>query len=152
MFIGRWNRLLPEFKSDPVATDLNLISHPKAIQDARILLLCAFLPDTSCWWQFWASSVAVIACGFWITTPSLREGFAFGENSAYVTDSSVPQPKHCASCQGGRSFDAAFRYFFRLVDVAARCSAIRDWTIAQIPGSTTDHHELICDGVPEICK
>jgi hypothetical protein len=29
--------------------------------------------------------------------------------------------------------DSAFRYFFRQVDVAALCAAIRDWTISQIP-------------------
>ena len=29
--------------------------------------------------------------------------------------------------------DSPFRYFFRQVDVAPLCAAIRDWTIAQIP-------------------
>jgi hypothetical protein len=30
--------------------------------------------------------------------------------------------------------DSAFRYFFPQVDVASICAAIRDWTLAQIPG------------------
>ena len=32
--------------------------------------------------------------------------------------------------------DSSFRYFFQQVDVAAVCTAIRDWTIAQIPGGS----------------
>ena len=42
--------------------------------------------------------------------------------------------------------DSAFRYFFRQVDVAALCTAIRDWTIAQIPGGAADLDQLVCDG------
>jgi len=42
--------------------------------------------------------------------------------------------------------DSAFRYFFQHVDVAALCTAIRDWTIAQIPGGAADLDQLICDG------
>jgi len=42
--------------------------------------------------------------------------------------------------------DSAFRNFFSQVDVAAMCGAIRDWTIAQIPGGTTDLDQLVCDG------
>ena len=42
--------------------------------------------------------------------------------------------------------DSAFRYFFRQVDVAALSSAIRDWTIAQIPGGAADLDQLVCDG------
>ena len=32
------------------------------------------------------------------------------------------------------------------MDVAALCAAIRDWTIAQIPGGAADLDQLICDG------
>jgi hypothetical protein len=32
------------------------------------------------------------------------------------------------------------------VDVTASCSAIRDWTIAQIPGGAADLDQLVCDG------
>ncbi len=42
--------------------------------------------------------------------------------------------------------DSAFRTFFQQVDVAALCAAIRDWTIAQIPGGTGDLNQLVCDG------
>lgn len=42
--------------------------------------------------------------------------------------------------------DSSFRYFFHQVDVAALCAAIRDWTIAQIPGGTSDLDQLVCDG------
>jgi hypothetical protein len=42
--------------------------------------------------------------------------------------------------------DSAFRYFFQHVDVAALCTAIRDWTIAQIPGGAADLEQRICDG------
>jgi hypothetical protein len=41
--------------------------------------------------------------------------------------------------------DSSFRYFFHQVDVAALCAAIRDWTIAQIPGGTEDLDQLVCD-------
>jgi hypothetical protein len=42
--------------------------------------------------------------------------------------------------------DSAFRYFFLHVDVVALCAAIRDWTIAQIPGGAADIDQLVCDG------
>ena len=32
------------------------------------------------------------------------------------------------------------------MDVAALCAAIRDWTLAQIPGGTADLDQLVCDG------
>jgi hypothetical protein len=42
--------------------------------------------------------------------------------------------------------DLAIRYCFRQVEVAALCAAIRNWTIAQIPGGAEDLDQLICDG------
>ena len=42
--------------------------------------------------------------------------------------------------------DSSFRYFFYKVDVASLCAAIRDWTIAQIPGGAADLDQLVCDG------
>ena len=42
--------------------------------------------------------------------------------------------------------DSAFRYFFLQVDVASICAAIRDWTLAQIPGGAMDLDQLVCDG------
>ena len=41
--------------------------------------------------------------------------------------------------------DSSFRYFFQQVDVAALCTAIRDWTIAQIPGGAANLDQLVCD-------
>jgi hypothetical protein len=41
--------------------------------------------------------------------------------------------------------DSSFRYFFQQVDVAALCTAIRDWTIAQIPGGAANRDQLVCD-------
>jgi hypothetical protein len=38
--------------------------------------------------------------------------------------------------------DSSFRYFFLKVDVAALCAAIRNWTIAQIPGDVADLDQL----------
>jgi DDE_Tnp_1-associated len=42
--------------------------------------------------------------------------------------------------------DSAFRYFFLQVNVAGLCAAIRDWTIAQVPGGAEDIDQLVCDG------
>ena len=42
--------------------------------------------------------------------------------------------------------DSVFRYFFRQVDVAGLSSAIRDWTMAKIPGGTAYLDQLVCDG------
>ena len=42
--------------------------------------------------------------------------------------------------------DSSFRYFFYQVDVAALCAAIRDCTIAQMPGGAADLDQLVCDG------
>jgi hypothetical protein len=39
--------------------------------------------------------------------------------------------------------DSSFRYFFRLVDVAALCAAIRDWSIGQITGGAVDLDQLV---------
>ena len=41
--------------------------------------------------------------------------------------------------------DSSFRYFFQQVDVAALCAAIRDSTIAQIPGVAADLDQLVGD-------
>jgi hypothetical protein len=42
--------------------------------------------------------------------------------------------------------DFSFRDFFHQVDVPALCAAIRDWTIAHIPGGAADLDQLECDG------
>lgn len=42
--------------------------------------------------------------------------------------------------------DSSFCYLFHQVDVAALCTARRDWMIVQIPGGTADLDQLVCDG------
>ena len=42
--------------------------------------------------------------------------------------------------------DTAFRHFFLQMDIRSPCTAIRDWTIAQIPGGAGGFDQLICDG------
>ena len=42
--------------------------------------------------------------------------------------------------------DSAFRYFSLQVDVASICGALRDWTLALIPGGAMDLDQLVCDG------
>ena len=41
--------------------------------------------------------------------------------------------------------DSAIRYIFQHVDVAALCTAFRDWTIAQIPVKAVDLDQLVYD-------
>jgi hypothetical protein len=42
--------------------------------------------------------------------------------------------------------DSAFRYFFQQMDVTVPCAAIRDWTLAEIPGGAKELDQLVCDG------
>jgi hypothetical protein len=42
--------------------------------------------------------------------------------------------------------DLTFQYFFLQVVVVALCTAIRDWTVAQITGGANDLEQLVCDG------
>jgi hypothetical protein len=42
--------------------------------------------------------------------------------------------------------DSTFRYFFQQADLPALCTAIRDWTIAQIPGGAEGLEALVCVG------
>ena len=44
--------------------------------------------------------------------------------------------------------DPASRHFFLQLEVAALCTAIRDWTIAQIPDGAADLDQLVWDGKP----
>ena len=43
------------------------------------------------------------------------------------------------------SSDSAFRYFFKQVELSTLGAAIRDWTIAEIPGDATELDRLVCD-------
>lgn len=83
--------------------------------------------------------MAARACGIWSATPD-GEGFAYAiRHHAVLTESLGIELRRPPS-------DSSFRYFFHQVDVAALCAAIRDWTIAQIPGGAEDLDQLVCDG------
>ena len=118
-------------KSDCAATDLDLISYLKAIPDAR-MRRGVRIP------AWYLMLVAVL--GILSRCQSLRdlERFAIRHHSV-LTKSLGLKLRRPPS-------DSAFRYFFRQVDVAALCTAIRDWTIAQIPGGAGDLDQLVCDG------
>jgi hypothetical protein len=118
-------------ESASAATDLDLISFLKAIPDARMrrgVRIPAWYP------------LVVAVLGILSGCQSLRdlERFAIRHHAA-LTEARGLELRRPPS-------DSAFRYFFRQVDVAAICTAIRDWTIAQIPGGATDLNQLVCDG------
>ena len=113
------------------ATDLDLISFLKAIPDARMrggiripawyLLLVAVLGNPS-------------------RCHGLRDLERFAIRHHSVLTEALGIELRCPPS------DSAFRYFFRQVDMAALCAAIRDWTISQIPGGAADLDQLVCDG------
>ncbi|MCP9801876.1 transposase family protein [Synechococcus sp. RedBA-s] len=129
MGFGRWYRpvLVPE--TAPAATDLDLISYLQAIPDAR-MRRGGRIPA----WYLLLVAVLGVLSG----CQSLRdlERFARRHHGA-LTQSLGLELRRPPS-------DSAFRYFFLQVDVAALCAAIRDWTIAQIPGGATDLDQLVC--------
>ena len=118
-------------KSDCAATDLDLISYLKAIPDAR-MRRGVRIPA---WYLLLVAVLGILS-----RCQSLRdlERFAIRHHSV-LTKSLGLKLRRPPS-------DSAFRYFFRQVDVAALCTAIRDWTIAQIPGGAGDLDQLVCDG------
>jgi hypothetical protein len=128
---GRRDRLLSVLESASAATDLDLISFLKAIPDAR-MRRGVRIPA----WYLLVVAVLGILSG----CQSLRylERFAIRHHAA-LTEALGLELRRLPS-------DSAFRYFFRQVDVAAICTAIRDWTIAQIPDGATDLDQLVCDG------
>jgi len=114
-------------ESDSAATDLNLISYLKAIPDAR-MRRGVRIPA---WYLLLVAVLGIL---------SLRdlERFAIRHHSD-LTEALGLELRRPPS-------DSAFRYFFRQVDVASLCAAIRDWTIAQIPVGASDLDQLGCDG------
>jgi hypothetical protein len=120
---------VPETAS--AATDLDLISYLQAIPDARMRRGVS-IPA----WYLLLVAVFGILSG----CQSLRnlERFARRHHAA-LTKSLGLELRRPPS-------DSAFCYFFLQVDVAALCTAIRDWTIAQIPCGATELDQLICDG------
>ncbi len=112
-------------------TDLDLISFLRAIPDAR-LRRGVRIPA---WYLLLVAVLGILS-----RCQSLRdlERFAIRHHSV-LTDALGLELRRPPS-------DSAFRYLFQQVDVAALCGAIRDWTIAQIPGGAADLDHLVCDG------
>ena len=120
---------MPETGS--AATDLDLISFLKAIPDTR-MRRGVRIPA----WYLLLVAVLGILSG----CESLRdlERFARRHHAVLGKELEIELRRPPS--------DSAFRYFFLQVDVTAICSAIRDWTIAQIPGGAADLDQLVCDG------
>jgi hypothetical protein len=118
-------------ESASAATDLDLISYLRSIPDARMRRGVRFPA-----WYLLLVAVLGILSG----CQSLRdlERFAI-RHHAVLTEALGIELRRPPS-------DSSFRYFFHQVDVAALCAAIRDWTIAQIPGGAEDLDQLMCDG------
>ena len=118
-------------KSDSAATDLDLISYLKAIPDAR-MRRGVRIPA---WYLLLVAVLGILS-----RCQSLRDLERFAvRHHCDLTESLGLELRRPPS-------DSAFRYFFRQVDVAALCTAIRNWTIAQIPGGAGDLDQLVCDG------
>ena len=128
---GRRKRLLPVLKSESAVVDLDLISFLKAIPDAR-LRRGVRIPA---WYLLLVAVLGILS-----RCQSLRdlERFAIRHHGV-LTEALGLELRRPPS-------DSAFRYFFRQLDVAALSAAIRDWTIAQIPGGAADLDQLVCDG------
>ncbi len=118
-------------ESVSAATDLDLITYLRSIPDARMRRGVRF----PAWYLL---TVAVL--GILSGCQSLRdlERFAIRHHSV-LTEMLGVELRRPPS-------DSSFRYFFHQVDVSALCAAIRDWTIAQIPGGAADLDQLVCDG------
>ncbi len=118
-------------QSVSAATDLDLISYLKAIPDAG-MRRGVRIPA---WYLLLVAVLGILS-----KCESLRDLERFARrHHPVLTESLGIELKRSPS-------DSAFRYFFLQVDVVAVCAAIRDWTIAQIPGGAGDLDQLICDG------
>jgi hypothetical protein len=113
------------------ATDLDLISFLKEIPDPRMRRGIRI----PAWYLLLVAVLGILS-----NCQSLRDLERFAErHHGVLTEALGIELRRYPS-------DSAFRYFFHQVDVAALCAAIRDWTIAQIPGGATDLDQLVCDG------
>ncbi len=131
MGFARWYRLLLVPDTASAATDLDLISHLKAIPDAQMRRGVR----TPAW-----SLLLVAVLGILGGCQSLRDLERFARrHHGTLTKALGLELRRPPS-------DSAFRYFFLQVDVAALCAAIRDWTIAHIPYGAWDLDQLVCDG------
>jgi hypothetical protein len=120
---------LPDTAS--AAIELDLISYLRSIPDARMRRGVRFPA-----WYLLLVAVLGILSG----CQSLRdlERFAIRHHSLLTEVLGVELRRPPS--------DSSFRYFFHQVDVSALCAAIRDRTIAQIPGGAADLDQLVCDG------
>ena len=125
--------------SASAATDLVLISYLRSIPVARMRRGVRFPA-----WYLLLVAVLGILSG----CQSLRdlERYSFGEGFAYAIRYHSALTEALGLELRRPISDSSFRYFFHQVDVTALCAAIRDWTIAQIPGGATDLDQLVCDG------
>ena len=121
----------PLSESLSAATDLDLISFLRAIPDIRMRRGIR-IPA----WYFLLVAVLGILSG----CKSLRdlERFAIRHHIALTSSLGIELRRPPS--------DSAFRYFFQQMDVAVLCAAIRDWTLAQIPGGAAELDQLVCDG------
>ncbi len=119
-------------QSHSAAIDLHLISYLKSIPDALMLRVFRF---PACYWLL----VAVL--GILGGCQSLRdlERFAIRHPSALTQALGLELWRQLS--------DSSFRYYFQQVDVSVLCTAIRDWTIAKIPGGAFDLDQLVCDAM-----
>ncbi len=113
------------------ATDLVLISFLKAIPDARMRRGIR----NPAWYLLLVAVLEILS-----RCQSLGdlERFAIHHHSV-LTEALGIELRRPPS-------DSAFRHYFRQVDVATLCVAIRDWMIAQICGGAADLDPLVCDG------
>ena len=112
-------------------TDLDLISFLRAIPDPR-MRRGVRIPS---WYLLLVAVLGILS-----HCQSLRDLERFAERHHRVlTEALRIELRRYPS-------DSAFRYFFQQVDLSALCAAIRDWTIAQIPGGAEDLDQLVCDG------
>jgi hypothetical protein len=118
-------------ESVSAATDLDLISFLKAIPDVRMRRGIR-IPA----WYLLLVAVLGILSG----CESLRDLERFARRHHAVLGEQLGLALRRPPS------DSAFRYFFLQVNVAGLSAAIRDWTIAQIPGGAADIDQLVCDG------
>jgi hypothetical protein len=111
------------------AFDLDLISFLRAIPDARMRRGIRI----PAWYLLLVAVLGILSC-----CQSLRDLERFAICHAVLTEALGLELQWPSS-------DSAFRFFFRQVDVAAVCAAIRNWTIAQVPCGAGDLDLLICD-------
>ena len=118
-------------KTAVASTDLDLISFLRAIPDPR-MRRGVRIPS---WYLLLVAVLGILS-----RCQSLRDLERFAERHHGVLSEALGiELRRYPS-------DSAFRYFFQQVDDAALCTAIRDWTLAQIPDGATDLDQLVCDG------